>query len=96
MRAYLVWVQGGAEVEKVNLLPILQKNIRIEGSTLRSKSHDYKIELTKAFSSKYLNDLNSRKLRPILDKTYSWYQVEEAFTYVEANKNIGKVILEIS
>jgi len=36
------------------------------------------------------------EIKPIIDKVFDWKEVQEAHRYMEANKNIGKIVLEIS
>ena len=40
----------GAEVSSFSLLPILYKRLRIQGSTLRSRSEEYQADLIKRFT----------------------------------------------
>lgn len=43
------WWDAGAEVQSANLQPILYKRLRIQGSTLRSRSVEYQAELIQRF-----------------------------------------------
>ncbi|MFS0947068.1 zinc-binding dehydrogenase, partial [Enterococcus casseliflavus] len=36
------------------------------------------------------------KIRPIIDRTFQFSAVKQAHEYMEANKNIGKIILKIT
>ncbi|MDZ7721162.1 MAG: NAD(P)H-quinone oxidoreductase [Balneolaceae bacterium] len=46
---------GGAKVDQMNLVPILRKRLTIKGSTLRNRSDEYKIKLTKEFKQNALD-----------------------------------------
>ncbi len=86
---------GGVKVSKVNLAPIISKRLKIIGSTLRSRSTEYQIELTKSFADFGYKALVSRNIKPVIDKVFPWKQVQEAHQYMEANLNTGKIVLEI-
>lgn len=86
---------GGAMLENVNLGPILRKRASLRGSTLRNRSEEYKIKLTRAFQTYAWPRFEANVMKPVLDKVFPWDQVVEAHRYLEANQNTGKVILEL-
>ena len=86
---------GGMKVPEVSLLPILKKRLSILGSTLRSRSLEYQCRLsqeTGAFLSERLQD---GRIRPVVDKVFPADEVNEAHAYMEANKNQGKIVLQL-
>jgi tumor protein p53-inducible protein 3 len=87
---------GGGKVDEFDLRKILTKRLSIIGSTLRSRPLDYQIKLTKEFSNFALNKLANGTLKPIIDSIFKWEKVSEAHRYMEANKNTGKIVLEIN
>ena len=95
-RMVMLSLLGGVNVENVNLLNILRKRLSIMGSTLRARSLEYKIQLTKDFCDYAIPKFQSKDLKPIVDSIYSWENVADAHRYMEANKNKGKIILKIS
>jgi len=86
---------GGVKVPEVNLVPILSKRLQIMGSTLRSRTLDYQIALTKDFHQFGYAALTKGLMKPVIDKIYPWDQVQQAHERMEANLNIGKIVLEI-
>ena len=68
----------------------------IVGSTLRARSLEYKVQLTKDFCNYSLPKFQTGELKPIIDSVYDWKDVAEAHRYMEANLNKGKIILTIS
>lgn len=92
----LAFLGGPSTGAAVNLAAILRKRIHIMGSTLRSRSKAYKAQLTADLQQKYWAALAQGHLLPIVDSVYPWEQVADAHRYMEANRNTGKVILEIS
>lgn len=93
-RLVLLALMGGWQTE-VNLLNVLRKRLQIKGSTLRARSLDYKIRLTKAFKELSWEHFESGQLQPIIDSVFDWKEVAKAHKYMEANKNKGKIVLTI-
>jgi tumor protein p53-inducible protein 3 len=87
---------GGSEVGNFDLRTIMKKRLTIIATTLRNRSAEYKINLTKEFAQFALPLLQAKKLSPVIDKIYSWEAVAEAHRYMEKNLNFGKIILKIS
>jgi tumor protein p53-inducible protein 3 len=63
---------GGATIEKLSLIPILRKRLTILGSTLRNRSREYKIELTKDFHNHTSDLFKQKKLKPVIDSVFDW------------------------
>lgn len=84
---------GGAKVDEMDLVPILRKRLTIKGSTLRNRTSEYKMELTKQFADKALDSFTGRKIKPIIDSVFDWKDVEEAHSKMKNNLNAGKIIL---
>ncbi len=84
---------GGHKIEEPSLVPILRKRLTVMGSTLRSRSLDYKISLTKDFAELCLPLFNKEALSPVIDSTFDWENTEEAHQRMQDNKNTGKIIL---
>ncbi|KAH7317472.1 quinone oxidoreductase [Rhizoctonia solani] len=87
---------SGPEVAKVNLIKLLYKRIRVQGSTLRSRSPEYQAALVKRFWDKCGPHFESGELNVYIHKTYKWTEVSEAHKEMEANKTMGKIIVAIS
>ncbi len=93
-RLVLVGLMGGSQVE-VNLGVLLRKRLKIFGSVLRTRSLADKIAVTQRFQERWLPLLASGTLRPIIDRVFPLSQAAEAHRYMEANRNFGKVVLEV-
>ncbi|MDQ3535538.1 MAG: zinc-binding dehydrogenase, partial [Bacteroidota bacterium] len=94
-RLILLATMSGGKVSDFDLRKILMKRIQVKGSTLRSRSLDYQIKLTKDFFAYADPLLKEKKLRPVIDTIFEWDKVVEAHHYMEANKNAGKIILKV-
>ena len=91
----MISVMGGVKLESLNLYPILTKRLTVKGTTLRSRTNEYKEELIKAFLHQFSDSLASSKIAPVIDKVFDWVNIKEAHDYMEANKNRGKIVLKI-
>ena len=88
---------GGPKVDGALLAMLLRKRLRLEATTLRSRSLDYKKELTKRFSEHALNLFRNGRYQVILDKkSFTLEEAQVSHDYMETNKNIGKIILQVS
>lgn len=94
-RLVMLALLGGVRPEAVNLAPILRKRLRINGSTLRSRSLAYKISLTQAFQDLYWARFQDGTLAPVIDRVMDWRDIAEAHRIMEANQNAGKLVLEV-
>jgi len=94
-RMVMLALMGGFKLTELNMLPILFKRIKIQGSTLRARTLDYKARLTKDLYDFAWHRFESGEFKPVIDSVYDWTEVADAHRYMEANKNIGKIILKI-
>jgi len=84
---------GGHQLENMSLAPLLGKRLKIMGSTLRSRSLDYKISLTQNFVKKSLPLFENNTLEPVIDSEFDWTETEQAHQRMSDNKNTGKIVL---
>jgi putative PIG3 family NAD(P)H quinone oxidoreductase len=86
---------GGSTVEEVSLRALMAKRAHLLASTLRSRSLDYKIELTQEFASDVLPQFLDGHLEPVIDSVYDWSDVSDAHRRMENNENAGKIVLNV-
>ena len=91
-RLLVVGLVGGSKVS-LDLSGLLRRRQRIIASNLRSRSLAEKIALTDRFRARVLPLLESGALGPVLDKVFLLEDVRQAHERLEANLNIGKVVL---
>ncbi|EPQ29611.1 uncharacterized protein PFL1_02830 [Pseudozyma flocculosa PF-1] len=102
-RLVLQGFMGGSKVKELNIGPLLFKRLRVEGSTLRSRSLEYQGDLVQGFvREKGLERLISGcsgqgddHHKIVIHKVYSWKDIKDAHDEMEANKNIGKIIVTV-
>ncbi|MGH2609373.1 MAG: NAD(P)H-quinone oxidoreductase [Tepidiformaceae bacterium] len=85
-------MSGG--VTQANLGILLQKRLRIVGTTLRARPLEEKALATRAFEKSVLPHLASGRIRVPVDRTFPLAEAAAAQGYLESNANFGKVVLE--
>lgn len=85
---------GGAKVKEVNLGTLLTKRLRIEGSTLRSRSLEYQSKLVQDFfHSGGLDSIvrgvenHDEGTRLVVWETFDWNEIAKAHDAMQANKS---------
>lgn len=94
-RLVLLATLSGGKVEGFDMRQILTKRLKIIGSTLRSRSLDYQIKLTKNFREFAYDKIKRGIIKPVIDEVLDWKYVELAHRKMEENKNAGKIILRV-
>lgn len=79
----------------INLSMVLSRRLQITGTTLRARSLDQKINVTQSFAREMMPLFGGNKpaLRPVIDKVYSADQIVEAHKHMEADNNLGKIVM---
>jgi putative PIG3 family NAD(P)H quinone oxidoreductase len=93
-RQVLIGVMGGAQAS-IDLGRLLQKRQSLIGMVMRSRSTQEKIELTRAFVRTTLPLFADGRLRPLVDSVFSLNDVARAHERMEANENLGKIVLKV-
>jgi NADPH:quinone reductase-like Zn-dependent oxidoreductase len=73
----------------------MTRRLHITGTTIRSRTVDEKIDLTKKFVDFAYPLLEFGDLRPVLDRTFELAQAAEAHIYMASNQSFGKIILTV-
>lgn len=97
-RWVLYGTMGGRGVQGDLLGKLLSKRGHLLTSLLRSRSLQYKADLVSAFSRRVLPHFSSEPafLRPVIDSTFSLEDVAEAHGHMEANRNMGKIVMNLN
>ncbi|ESO83412.1 hypothetical protein LOTGIDRAFT_169276 [Lottia gigantea] len=88
-------LMGGGNINGDFLSKLLRKRITITGTTLRARSVQYKKELIDNFSKMVLPNFESGKLQVVIDTVMPLSNLAEAHSLMEANKNNGKIIIQV-
>jgi NADPH2:quinone reductase len=93
-RLILIGLMSGARSE-IPLGTVLMKRLRLQGSTLRSQPLAVKARLAAALRDTLLPAMLDGALRTPLAAVFPLASVADAHRYVEANRNLGKVVLTL-
>ncbi|KAJ7644472.1 quinone oxidoreductase [Roridomyces roridus] len=98
-RMTMLALLSGPIASTVNLAPILYKRLRIQGSTLRSRTPAYQADLIARFEKEVLQHITGQQgdgaIKTYIHKVYSWTDIQEAHREMEANGTIGKIVAEV-
>jgi NADPH:quinone reductase-like Zn-dependent oxidoreductase len=94
-RLMQIGLMGGRQ-DQIDLGLVLSKRLQLIGSTLRSLPLPRKRAAVAAFRSQFLADFENGAMRPIIDRAFPVESVQEAHAHMEANRNIGKIVLQWS
>lgn len=92
----LIGILGGKTVPEVDLFDVMKKRVQITGTLLTPRSDAYKAALTTEFAERALPLFAEGKIRPIVDTIFSLDDIQQAHEHMEANKNIGKIIIRVA
>jgi putative PIG3 family NAD(P)H quinone oxidoreductase len=93
-RQISIGVMGGAQAS-LNLGRLLQRRQSLIGVVMRSRSVQEKVELTRAFVRVCLPLFEDGRLKPLVDSVFSLSDVARAHQRMEANENLGKIVLSV-
>jgi len=93
-RHVVVGVMSGAQAS-INLGRLLQRRQSLLGVVMRSRSIPEKIALTRAFVRSTLPLFADGRLKPLVDSVFSLSDVARAHQRMEANENLGKIVLRV-
>jgi putative PIG3 family NAD(P)H quinone oxidoreductase len=93
-RWVLIGLMGGREA-KLDLAQVLTKRVQLLGSTLRSRSDQFKADLFSDLRQHVWPLFAEGRLSPQLAKTYAIKDAEAAFAELASNKVAGKLVLVI-
>ncbi len=89
-----VGLMGGASAP-VNVGLILSKRLTWIGTTLRARPLERKLALSQRFIDEVLPLFDAGSLRPVIDSRYPFEQIADAHRHMEANANIGKILVDL-
>lgn len=90
-----VGLMGTRGLASVNLGLLLMKRARWIGTTLRARPIERKIAISRRFADEVIPLFESGALRPIVDSRFSFDDIADAHRRIEANANVGKVIVDL-
>ncbi len=89
-----VGLMGGGSAN-VNVGLILGKRITWIGTTLRARPLERKLALSQRFIDEVLPLFEAGQLRPVIDSRYPFDRIADAHRHIEANANVGKILIDL-
>lgn len=93
-RIVFLSTMGGVQAN-VNLGMLMQKRISMRGVTLRTRTLEEKLEVTRRFAVSVLPLLASGKVKPVIEKVYPLEEISEAHRVMGENRNFGKLVVRV-
>lgn len=93
---WIVIAALAGRVTEIDLKNIYVRNLRIIGSTLRSRTPAVKAEILRSLVRDVWGKVSSGKVRPTVDSVLPITEAEAAHALLSENKSCGKVVLRIS
>jgi putative PIG3 family NAD(P)H quinone oxidoreductase len=93
-RLALIGFLGGSRGQ-IDIGPLMGKRLNVFGTTLRRTPLPQKIALAEALADFALQRFESGELRPVIDTVLPLEQAAEAHRQMEANRNVGKIVLRV-
>jgi putative PIG3 family NAD(P)H quinone oxidoreductase len=90
-----VGILGGGATS-VNLGLLMARRARLHGTMLRSRPLEQKIDATRRFADQVLPALDAGRIRPVIDRRYPLAEIADAHRHLEANGNVGKVLIDVA
>jgi putative PIG3 family NAD(P)H quinone oxidoreductase len=94
-RIVQVGVMGGGQTT-VNVGALLPKRASLIGTVLRPRPLEEKVALTQRFAVEVLPWFADGTLAPVIDTRFALAEVADAHRRMEANENVGKIVLEVA
>lgn len=93
-RLVQVGLLGGGSAG-VNVSALLSKRVSWIGTVLRARPIEEKLSLCQRFAAEVLPLFETGALRPVIDRRFRLAEVAEAHRVMEADANVGKIVLDI-
>jgi len=95
-RGRLVFIAtlSGGETQ-LNIGALMRRRLRLIGSVLRPRTLAEKITIKNDFLQRFGSHMESGAIKPIIDSVFPIQQAGEAQARMAANRNIGKIILQV-
>jgi putative PIG3 family NAD(P)H quinone oxidoreductase len=89
-----VGLMGGARTE-VTIGLLLAKRAHWVGTVLRGRAPEEKAAICQRFAAEVLPLFTSGALRPVVDRRFPLDAIAEAHAHMEADANVGKILLDV-
>jgi putative PIG3 family NAD(P)H quinone oxidoreductase len=91
-RIVVVGLTAGATAP-LNMGGLLRKRLTVVGTTLRGRPLEEKIALARDFAERVVPLFEAGRLKPVVDRVFSFDEIRAAHELMESNKTFGKIVL---
>ena len=95
MAKWIMIATLAGDFTQIDMRKLYVKNVRIVGSTLRSKPPQMKADILKSLVDKVLKKVSAGEIRPAICSVLPITQAEQAHSLLYENKSTGKVVLKV-
>ncbi|MFV2039921.1 MAG: zinc-binding dehydrogenase, partial [Acidimicrobiales bacterium] len=86
----------GAGNPEIDLGRLLRGRIRLIGTVLRARPLDEKIAITQRFTAEILPLFDTGAAKPVIDSRFPLDRIADAHRHMEANANVGKILVDVA
>lgn len=91
-RIVVVGLTAGATAP-LNMGGLLRKRLTVVGTTLRGRPLEEKIALARDFAERIVPLFEAGRIKPVVDRVFSFDEIRAAHELIESNKTFGKIVL---
>lgn len=84
----------GAEAT-INIFAIMQKRLRLSGSTMKARSFTEKARLAKDLKRHIWPLIEAGAIRPVMDRIFPLAETAKAHARMESGEHVGKIVLKV-
>jgi putative PIG3 family NAD(P)H quinone oxidoreductase len=93
-RLVFLATMGGFQVD-VNIGMLMGKRISMRGVTMRTRTLEEKLAVTRRFATSVLPLLANGKVKPVIDTVFPLEEIGEAHRMMGENRNFGKLVVRV-
>jgi len=95
MAKWIMIATLAGDFSSVDMRKLYVRNVRLIGSTLRSKPEDTKAEILRLLVRDIWKKVSAGEIRPVIFRILPITKAEEAHALLSEGKSAGKVVLEV-
>ncbi len=90
---FIAFLEGGSAT--IDFRPVMMKRQTITGSTLRARPDAQKAAIARALKQHVWPLLETKKVKPVIFKTFALDEIVKAHKLMESSAHIGKIMLKV-
>jgi len=85
----------GSSKEPFAVGSLIAKRATVVGTALRPRPLEEKIALARRFETEIVPLFDDHRLRPVIDRRFRFAEIADAHHYMESNRNVGKILIDV-